>query len=147
MYVISCFVSRANRILVGVLHTSQYVYYVTCLKLTQVNTYTKSLPNILVTPAILLESRSFERVILYFILIKFGNKVEQFSYDCENLTVRTRHAVMVPCPSILIGWEMLARYMIGWEDFLDAVPWPCRGFSHPYEIRSIVERTQYFEFV
>jgi hypothetical protein len=39
------------------------------------------------------------------------------------------HAVPWPwwcCPSILIGWEMLAHYMIGWEDFLNAVPWPCR---------------------
>jgi hypothetical protein len=43
---------------------------------------------------------------------------------CRAVTSVT---VTVPCPSILIGWDtcMLARYlhMIGWEDFLDAVPW------------------------
>jgi hypothetical protein len=37
--------------------------------------------------------------------------------------VPCRDRVTVPCPCILIGWEVLARYMIGREDFLDAVPW------------------------
>jgi hypothetical protein len=27
----------------------------------------------------------------------------------------------VPCPSILIAWEMLVHYMIGWEEFLNAM--------------------------
>jgi hypothetical protein len=45
-------------------------------------------------------------------------KLGQISYDCEKVTVQTCRAVMVLCPNILIGWEVLTRYMIGWEDFL-----------------------------
>jgi hypothetical protein len=51
--------------------------------------------------------------------------IEQISYDCEKVTVRACRAVTVLCPSILIGWEMLSGYMIGWEDFLYAARWPC----------------------
>jgi hypothetical protein len=49
--------------------------------------------------------------------------LEQISYDCEKITVRTCRAVTmtVPCPSILIGWEMLVHYVIGWENFLNAM--------------------------
>jgi hypothetical protein len=48
--------------------------------------------------------------------------LEQISYDCEKLMVQMCPAVtmMVPCPSILIGQEVL-RYMIGEVDFLNAV--------------------------
>jgi hypothetical protein len=37
--------------------------------------------------------------------------LEQILYDCEKVTVRTCHAMtmMVPCLSILIGWEVLAK--------------------------------------
>jgi hypothetical protein len=51
---------------------------------------------------------------------------------CGTVTMRVQNlrygravTVTVHCPSILIGWEVLARYMISWEDFLDAVPCPC----------------------
>jgi hypothetical protein len=41
----------------------------------------------------------------------------------------------VLCPSILIGWEVFMCYMIGWEDFLDAVPGAM--IFHTYEICSV----------
>jgi hypothetical protein len=40
--------------------------------------------------------------------------LEQISYDCEKVTAGTCRAVTVPCPNILIGWEMLARYIYDW---------------------------------
>jgi hypothetical protein len=43
----------------------------------------------------------------------------------KKFTEQTCHALTVLYPSILIGWEMLASYMIGSADFLDVVLWPC----------------------
>jgi hypothetical protein len=40
----------------------------------------------------------------------------------------------VQCPRILIGWEMVLRYLNGWVDSLDAIPWLCHDVSHSYEI-------------
>jgi hypothetical protein len=42
------------------------------------------------------------------------------------------HAVTVtlPCPNILIGWEMVSRYVIGLADFLDAVQCRVPCFFH-----------------
>jgi hypothetical protein len=38
-----------------------------------------------------------------------------------------------PCPSFVIGWEMLARYMIGLADFLIAGQnVPCAMIFHPH---------------
>jgi hypothetical protein len=50
--------------------------------------------------------------------------IEQISHDCEKDMEQTCCAMTVLCPSILIGWEVLERHMIGWEDLVDVVPWP-----------------------
>jgi hypothetical protein len=57
--------------------------------------------------------------------------IEQISYDCEKVTVRAV-TVMVPCPSILIGWEVISRYAIGRVDFLSAVPVLCAVIFHTH---------------
>jgi hypothetical protein len=44
--------------------------------------------------------------------------------------------VTVLCPNILIGWEMVSRYVIGRADFLDPVPYAV-FFPYAYEICSI----------
>jgi hypothetical protein len=62
--------------------------------------------------------------------------VEQILYDCEKVTVQTCRAMTmtVLCPSILIGWEVLVRYMIGWEDFLNAVTVLCALIFHTWNL-------------
>jgi hypothetical protein len=52
--------------------------------------------------------------------------LEQISYYCGKLTVQTDRIVMVSCPSILIGWAVLSRYMIGWAHHLNSVTAPYR---------------------
>jgi hypothetical protein len=49
-----------------------------------------------------------------------------FAFRADFVRVWKSHGADVPCPSIFIGWEMVSRYLIGWTDFLNAVPWPCR---------------------
>jgi hypothetical protein len=49
--------------------------------------------------------------------------MEGIRADFVWLWKRYGRTVTVLCPSILIGWEVLARYIIGLADFLDAVPW------------------------
>jgi hypothetical protein len=51
--------------------------------------------------------------------------------------------VMVPCPSILIGWAfwLISRYAICWVDFVNAVP--CAVIFHTHTKSALLLRTYF----